>query len=84
VLATVAELVTHYRENELTEEKKAYATIEANTHYLENHIVPQWGAMYLQDVRTVDVELRLHTLQLVPGTRVRVATGTRCTHWQPT
>ena len=26
---TIAELVTHYRDNELTEEKKAYATIEA-------------------------------------------------------
>ena len=69
---TVAELVTHYRENELTEEKKAYATIEANTHYLANHIVPQWGAMYLQDVRTVDVELWLHTLQLAPGTRSKI------------
>jgi hypothetical protein len=45
---TVSELVTHYRENELTEEKKAYATIEANTHYLTNHIEPKWGAMYLQ------------------------------------
>jgi len=69
---TVAELVTHYREKELTEEKKAYATIEANTHYLANHIVPQWGAMYLQDVRTVDVELWLHTLQLAPGTRSKI------------
>jgi len=69
---TVAELVTHYRKNELTEEKKAYATIEANTHYLTNHIVPQWGAMYLQDVRTVDVELWLHTLQLAPGTRSKI------------
>ena len=69
---TVAELVTHYRENELTEGKKAYATIEANTHYLANHIVPQWGATYLQDVRTVDVELWLHTLQLAPGTRSKI------------
>jgi hypothetical protein len=37
---TVAELVTHYRNHELTEDKKAYATVEANTHYLTNHIVP--------------------------------------------
>jgi integrase len=69
---TVSELVTHYRENELTEEKKAYATIEANTHYLTNHIEPKWGAMYLQDVRTVDVELWLHSLVFAPGTRSKI------------
>jgi integrase len=69
---TISELVTHYRENELTEEKKAYATIEANTHYLTNHIVPKWGAMYLQEVRTVDVELWLHSLTFAPGTRSKI------------
>jgi hypothetical protein len=62
----------HYRDNELTEEKKAYATIEANTLYLTNHIVPKWGTMYLQDVRTVDVELWLHTLIFAPGTRSKI------------
>lgn len=68
----IAELVTHYREHELTEEKKAYATIEANTHYLTNHIVPKWGAVYLHDVRTVDVELWLHSLVFAPGTRSKI------------
>ena len=68
----ISELITHYRENELTEEKKAYATIEANTHYLTNHIVPKWGAMYLTDVRTVDVELWLHSLTFAPGTRSKI------------
>jgi site-specific recombinase XerD len=69
---TVSELVTHYRKYELTEEKKAYATIEANTLYLTNHIVPKWGTSYLQDVRTVDVELWLHTLKFAPGTRSKI------------
>jgi len=69
---TISELITHYRENELTEEKKAYATIEANTLYLTNHIAPKWGTMYLQDVRTVDVELWLHTLTFAPGTRSKI------------
>ena len=69
---TVSELVTHYRKHELTEEKKAYATIEANTLYLANHIVPKWGTSYLQDVRTVDVELWLHTLTFAPGTRSKI------------
>jgi hypothetical protein len=49
---TVTELVTHYREHELIREKKAYAAIEANSHYLANHIVPRWGSLYLQGVRT--------------------------------
>jgi integrase len=69
---TVSELVTHYRQHELTEESKAYATIEANTLYLANHIVPKWGTMYLQDVRTVDVEKWLHTLVFAPGTRSKI------------
>ncbi len=69
---TVTELVTHYRNHELTEDKKAYATVEANTHYLKNHIVPKWGAFYLTDIRTVDVELWLHTLQYAPGTRSKI------------
>lgn len=69
---TVTELVTHYRNHELTEDKKAYATVEANTHYLTNHIVPKWGAFYLSDVRTVDVELWLHSLRYAPGTRSKI------------
>ena len=69
---TVAELATHYRSHELTEDKKAYATVEANTHYLTNHIVPKWGALYLSDIRTVDVELWLHNLQYAPGTRSKI------------
>jgi integrase len=69
---TVGELITHYRSHELTEDKKAYATVEANTHYLKNRIAPKWGALYLSDVRTVDVELWLHTLQYAPGTRSKI------------
>jgi integrase len=69
---TVSELVTHYRKHELVEEKKAYATIEANTLYLANHIVPKWGAVYLHGIRTVDVELWLHTLKFAPGTRSKI------------
>jgi hypothetical protein len=69
---TVAELITHYRTHELTEDKKAYATVEANTHYLTNRIAPKWGDLYLSDIRTVDVESWLHTLQYAPGTRSKI------------
>ena len=43
-----------------------------NTLYLANHIAPKWGKAYLQDVRTVDVELWLHTLKFAPGTRSKI------------
>jgi hypothetical protein len=69
---TVSELVTHYRKHELTIEKKTFATIETNTQYLENHILPKWSAGYLTDVRTVDVELWLHSLVFAPGTRSKI------------
>jgi integrase len=69
---TFSELITHYCSHELTENKKAYATVEANTHYLTNHIAPKWGGLYLSDIRTVDVELWLHTLQYAPGTRSKI------------
>ncbi len=69
---TVDELITHYRKHELTEEKKAYATVEANTIYLTKHIAPKWGAMLLMNVRTVEVEKWLHTLKLAPGSRSKI------------
>jgi len=69
---TVDELITHYRKHELTEDKKAYATVEANTVYLTKHIAPKWGALLLLNVRTVDVEKWLHTLKLAPGSRSKI------------
>lgn len=69
---TVDELVTHYRKYELVAERKAYATIEANSLYLAKHISPKWGALLLPDVRTVDVEKWLYTMTLAPGTRSKI------------
>lgn len=42
---TVAELVEHYKLHELTGERKAFATVQAHTSYLTNHIVPVWGSL---------------------------------------
>jgi integrase len=69
---TVNELVTHYRAHELTADRKAYATIEANSLYLTKHISPKWGTVLLQDVRTIDVEKWLYTMTLAPGTRSKI------------
>ena len=67
---TIAELVTHYREKEMSEENsKAFSTRTAYAVYLRNWIVPMWGEHSLSDVRTVAVEDWLHTLPLAPGSQ---------------
>jgi integrase len=71
-LETVSELVTHYRQHELTPERKAFATIESTKIYLKRHIEPAWGAKEITDIRTVDVEKWLHSLQYAPGTRSKI------------
>ena len=69
---TVTELIAHYRQLELVAERKAFATIESTGHYLKRHIEPKWGARLLKDVRTVEVEKWLHSLQYSPGTRTKI------------
>lgn len=69
---TVSELVAHYRQYELTAQRKAFATIESTSLYLTNHIVPKWGELWLSDVRTVQVEEWLDSLPFAPGTRSKI------------
>jgi integrase len=69
---TVAELIAHYRQQELTEERKAFATIAAVKVYLDKHIEPAWGSKRLGEVRTVEVEKWLHGLRYAPGTRSKI------------
>jgi site-specific recombinase XerD len=72
VPVTVSELIAHYRKHELTEDRKAFATIQSTSLYLTNHIAPKWGASWLSDVRTVHVEEWLHSLPFAPGTRSKI------------
>jgi integrase len=69
---TVSELISHYRQHELTPERKAFATIESTKIYLKRHVEPAWGEKKITDVRTVDVEKWLHSLQYAPGTRSKI------------
>jgi site-specific recombinase XerD len=69
---TVSDLTAHYLKHELTADKKAYATIEATTIYLARHVVPKWGAKHLSDVRTVEVEEWLHSLDYAPATKSKI------------
>jgi integrase len=67
---TVAELVTHYTEQELP--NKTPYTREVYEGYINKWITPQWGACSLSDVRTVVVESWLGTLKLSNGSRAKV------------
>ena len=70
---TIAELVTHYREKEMTEaSNKSYSTRAAYAVYLRNWIVPKWGEFSLSDVRTVAVEDWLRTLTLSNGSKAKI------------
>jgi len=70
---TMAELVTHYRQKEMSEDGgKSFATRTAYEFYLKGWIVPQWGEFSLSDIRTVAVEEWLKTVPLAPGSRAKI------------
>ena len=69
---TVTDLITHYRKHELVPERKAFATIQATGIYLKRHVETNWGSKRLQEIRTVDVEKWLHSLNYAPGTRSKI------------
>jgi site-specific recombinase XerD len=69
---TVSDLIVHYLKHELTADKKAYATIEATTIYLARHVGPKWGVKHLSDVRTVEVEEWLDSLEYAPATKSKI------------
>jgi integrase len=70
---TVAELVSHYREREMTEERgKSFSTRKAYAVYLRNWIEPAWGEHLLSDVRTIAVKDWLHGLSLSNGSKAKI------------
>lgn len=70
---TIGELVSHYREKELTENSnKSFSTRTTYGIYLKNWIVPAWGERSLSDVRTIAVEDWLHGLSLSNGSKAKI------------
>lgn len=69
---SVRDLVAHYRKNELTLERKAYATVAAHESYLTLHIIPKWQDYRLSEVKTVAVEQWLESLDLAPATKTKL------------
>jgi hypothetical protein len=60
---TVNDLIAHYSKHELTAELKSHSTIENYKGNLKLYIAPKWGSNWLSDVRTVAVELWIHSLR---------------------
>jgi integrase len=70
---SLAELVDHYIEKELSEDSaKAHSTRQMYGSYIRTWILPQWGEQGLCDVRTVAVEEWLRLLPLANASRAKV------------
>jgi integrase len=69
---TVTDLIAHYRNLELTEDKKAFASIETHNIMTARYIEPVWGACRLSEVRTVKVEEWLGSLPLAPASKTKI------------
>jgi integrase len=70
---TVAELVKHYRERELSEDSgKAEKPRKAYLYIFNNYILPKWGSLPLRAVKAVAIEDWLKTLPLANGSKAKV------------
>jgi len=71
---TLADLSRHYRQREPGDRNPriSYSTKKAYAWYLEKWIDPRWGEYTLADVRAVEVESWLKSLNRAPGTRSKI------------
>jgi integrase len=69
---TVNDLIAHYLKNELTTERKAFATVEVHRIFIERYIRPKWGVCRLSEVRTVAVEQWLESLPLARASQAKI------------
>jgi integrase len=70
----LADLSRHFQQRELADcnLRISYSTKKAYAGYLEKWIDPRWGAYRLLDVRAVEVESWLKSLNLAQGTRSKI------------
>jgi len=71
---TLADLSRHYRQLELADRnlRISYSTKKAYAGYLEKWIDPRWGEYRLLEVRAVEVESWLKSLNRAAGTRSKI------------
>ena len=71
---TLADLSRHFQQRELADRNPriAYSTKKAYAGYLEKWIEPRWGEYSLLEIRAVEVESWLKSLNRAPGTRCKI------------
>jgi site-specific recombinase XerD len=69
---TVADLIAHFRDHELTRNRRVFATIETHRILTKRYIEPIWGHYRLHAVRTVQVEEWLDSLPLAPASKTKI------------
>ena len=71
---TLEDLSRHYQQQELADRNPriSYSTKRIYAGYLKKWIEPRWGRYALADIRAVEVELWLKTLDLAPGSRCKI------------
>jgi len=71
---TLADLSRRFQQRELADRNPriAYSTKKAYAGYLEKWIEPRWGEYSLLEIRAVEVESWLKSLNRAPGTRCKI------------
>jgi integrase len=72
---SIAELIAHYRLKELAGEskgRKAFSTRAAYECYLNRWILPRWGDLRIDQVKSVAVEEWLDSIKRAKGTRAKI------------
>ena len=71
---TVAEVCDHFDQRELTKDNtwRSYSTEKTYKAYLKRWIIPQWGALDLSRVRTIEVESWLRRLPLAKSSCAKI------------
>ncbi len=68
----ICDLAAHYRAHELTQERKAFSTIDNHRLLFKRYIEPRWGHFQVSAVRTMQVEEWLHSLPLAPASKAKL------------
>jgi integrase len=73
-LMTVGQLVDHYEKEELREERlsKTQGTVDVYREFLVYWIAPRWKAVRLTEIKPVEVERWLRSLDLANGTKAKI------------
>jgi integrase len=70
---TVIELINHFKKNELScGGNKRKSTCDGYQTLLGKHVLPKWGNLRLDSIKTVEVEQWLRSLEYAPATRSKI------------